>query len=256
MKTKSLLMGVKVAPEEQAGTFTGYASVFGNVDSYGDKVVPGAFTESLKSFGESGSGIPCYWSHQMSDPMMCIGWTKSAVEDEHGLKVDVQLDLDNPNGAQAYKLIKAGVVGQMSFAFEIEDYADVKTEEDGSHTELRKLKIFEVSLVQVGANQATELLDVKSRLSDFQESQELPSGIKERLVKAQEMLDSVLNDEGLGKEPEPSDNIVTDEEPSEGNGEDPQSVDKPEDPTQAKSNTLKLADEVELLMIKLSLKEI
>lgn len=253
MKTKSLLMGVKTAPEDQSGSFTGYASVFGNKDSCGDVVIPGAFTESLKSFGENGGGIPCYWSHQMSDPMMCIGWTKSAVEDEHGLKVDVQLDLENPNGAQAYKLIKAGVVGQMSFAFEIEDYAEAKSDELGYHTELRQLKIFEVSLVQVGANQATELLDVKSRLSDIQESQSLPAGITERLVKAQELIDSVIGDEGV--EPSaPADNQVSDEEQNEANGEDPRIVDKPEELPEAKSDTIQLADEVDTLLTQLSLK--
>lgn len=252
MKTKSMLMGVKSASDDQSGSFTGYASVFGNKDSYGDMVIPGAFTESLKSYGENGSGIPCYWSHQMSDPMMCIGWTKSAVEDEHGLKVDVQLDLENPNGAQAYKLIKAGVVNQMSFSFEIEEYAEAKSDDLGWYTELRQLRIFEVSLVQVGANQETELLDVKSRLSDIQDSQSLPAGITDRLTKAQELIESVIG--GEATDPVATDNHVSDEEQSEANGEDPREVDKPEELPEAKSDTLMLADEVDSLITNLSLK--
>lgn len=144
------------------GQFTGYASVFGNKDSYGDIVRPGAFLKSLANYGEKGSGIPAYWSHRMDDPMMNIGKTIEAKEDEHGLFVKVQLDLDNPNGAQAHKLIKEGRVSQMSFAYTVKDYAWGDSEEHGEYLELKELDLHEVSLVPIGANQATELLDVKS----------------------------------------------------------------------------------------------
>jgi len=166
MKTKNITVGLKAAGDDQPeGRFTGYASVFGNKDSYGDVIVRGAFAESLQTYGANGAGIPCYWAHQMSDPLMNIGQTVEAREDDHGLKVDVQLDLDNPNGAYTHKLIQEGRVNQMSFAFDVEDYAIAESEEHGHYLELRKLKIHEVSVVQVGANQATELLDVKDRLT-------------------------------------------------------------------------------------------
>lgn len=150
------------------GEFVGYAAVFGNIDSYGDKIAQGAFSESLAEYAAKGRGVPAYWGHQMNDPMMNIGVTKAALEDNHGLRVHVKLDLDNPNGAQVHKLIKEGRVDQMSFAYEVEEAAWVdEAGEDGeSFFELRKLKVFEVSVVQVGANQATELLAVKSRLDD------------------------------------------------------------------------------------------
>src|SRR5690625_6711809 len=74
MQTKHITVGLKAADDDKPeGRFTGYASVFGNKDSYGDVIVKGAFSESLASYGENGAGIPCYWSHQMSDPMMNIG---------------------------------------------------------------------------------------------------------------------------------------------------------------------------------------
>lgn len=166
MRTKNITVNIKAPDDTQnEGVFTGYASVFGNKDSYGDVVVKGAFVEDLQTYGENGAGIACYWAHQMSDPMMNLGQTIVAKEDDHGLFVKVQLDLDNPNAAYTYKLIKEGRVKQMSFAFEIEDYAFAESEELGAHLELRKLKIFEVSVVQVGANQETELLDVKDRLT-------------------------------------------------------------------------------------------
>lgn len=164
MKTKVSHFDIK-ADDATEGVFVGYASVFGNKDSYGDVVVKGAFAESLKSFGEGGSGIPCYWSHQMmSDPLLNLGTTLTAEEDDHGLKVAVALDVENnPKAAYAHRLLKEGRVKQMSFAYDVIDGGEAKGENDESFFELRELKIHEVSVVPVGANQATEILEVKSR---------------------------------------------------------------------------------------------
>lgn len=161
IKTKSF--EIKAANEEEgvAGIFTGYASVFGNVDSYGDVVARGAFTKSLATYGKDGAGIPCYWGHKMDDPMMNIGQTISAVEDDHGLLVKVQLDLENPNAAYVHRLIKQGRVSMMSFAYEINEAAWVETLEEQFY-ELRDLSIFEVSVVPIGANTSTEITSVKA----------------------------------------------------------------------------------------------
>lgn len=142
------------------GQFVGYASVFDNIDSYGDVVRRGAFAESLKSFGDDGAGIPCYWGHRMDDPMLNIGATVAAVEDERGLKVTVQLDLETETGRQVHRLIKQGRVREMSFAYDVLDGGP--GEVDGLDVyELRKLRIHEVSVVPIGANPQTELLAVK-----------------------------------------------------------------------------------------------
>ena len=147
-RTKHLTVPIKVAGDGLAeGQFTGYAAVFGNKDSYGDVIVKGAFEESLGTYRENGAGIACYWSHQMSDPEMCIGETVEAHEDDRGLFVKVQLDLDTVKGAQVYRLIKAGRVNQMSFAYDIEDYAFAHDDEKGEFLELRRLKLHEVSVV-------------------------------------------------------------------------------------------------------------
>lgn len=154
---------------EGSGIFEGYASVFGNVDSYGDRVVRGAFAKSLAiSFPNKGAGIPCYWSHRMDDPEFILGKTLSAVEDEHGLKVRVALDLDNPKAAAAYKALKSGAVSQMSFAYEVVDseFIPEKDAKAGGVNELRELNIFEVSVVQIGANTATSIDMVKSALKN------------------------------------------------------------------------------------------
>lgn len=160
MKTKKLDLKIdRIGAKDNltAGQFTGYASVFGNVDSVGDKIVKGAFAESLKDFGDGGAGIPCYWCHETSDPEMNLGTTLEATEDEHGLFVKVQLDLDNPKAAYAYKLLKEQRVRQMSFAYQVTDGENKK-----DCFEITGCKIFEVSIVPVGANQATSIESVKA----------------------------------------------------------------------------------------------
>ena len=47
MDTKDLKFDIKSA-NDATGTFEGYASVYGNVDSYGDAVMPGAFDASIR----------------------------------------------------------------------------------------------------------------------------------------------------------------------------------------------------------------
>ncbi|MGQ4544542.1 HK97 family phage prohead protease [Dermabacteraceae bacterium P13088] len=176
MKTKRVDFAVKSVGEDK-GEFTGYASVFGNVDLYGDKVVPGAFEKSLQKFQPGGAGIPCYWNHDVGDPMKCIGETVEAKEDEHGLYVKVALDLDNPLAAQAYRLLKKGRVKQMSFAYHVKKSAWVEAE-DEYYEELRELDLHEVSVVQIGANQETSIGSVKSGKSDNEAIKELTSAVK------------------------------------------------------------------------------
>lgn len=144
------------------GEFTGYAAVWDNKDSYGDIVRKGAFAESLKSYDEGGAGVPAYWGHRLDDPEMNIGKTISAVEDDHGLKVHVKLDMDSPKAAYVHRLISEKRVRSMSFAYAVTDGGFEKSDDDGEIFEIRAADIFEVSVVPVGANPLAELTGVKA----------------------------------------------------------------------------------------------
>lgn len=164
--TKVVLLQIKAAgPADglEEGQFIGYASIFGNIDSYGDKVMPGAFTDTLADWESKAASavIPLLYGHDMSDPNNNVGWAMEAVEDGRGLRVKCQIDLDGGNGPQVYRLIKGRRLSQMSFAYDVESGGWAKDGEE-EFFELRKLKLYEVSLVPVGANQETELIAVKS----------------------------------------------------------------------------------------------
>jgi len=163
VKTKTVDVEIKALDDKQEGYFEAYASIFGNVDSYGDMVVKGAFEESLAEYAAAGAPIPVYWRHRMDDPFMNLG-AAEAKEDDRGLWSGCQLDLETAAGKQTHKLLKEKRVRQMSFAYDVIEgaWVDRKAEDGGSYYELRKLRIHEISIVPVGANQETEILAVKA----------------------------------------------------------------------------------------------
>ena len=165
MFTKSCTVAVKAAGTDdglEEGVFEALVSVFGNKDSYGDIVMPGAFTNTLAEWEASGSPIPVYWSHRMDDPDYNIGHVLEAKETPEGLWVRAQLDLENPKAVQVYRLLKGRRVTQFSFAYDVIAGGWAKNADEEEYYELRELKVYEVGPTPIGANQETELLSVKS----------------------------------------------------------------------------------------------
>jgi HK97 family phage prohead protease len=176
------IKAVGAADGLEPGQFRALVSVFGNKDSYGDVVMPGAFTNTLADWQASGEAIPVYWSHQMADPELNIGWVVDAQETDAGLEVLAQLDLGegaSPKAALAHRLLKRpGGVRQFSFAYDVVDGSQVEKDGD-SYFELRELKLYEVGPTPIGANQATELIGVKAAGHTAQAiAQELVDGLK------------------------------------------------------------------------------
>jgi HK97 family phage prohead protease len=161
--TKTCPATIKAAGPDDGlaeGEYRALVSVFGNRDSYGDVVLPGAFKETLAEWKASGDPIPIYWSHQMHDPMMNLGHVIDAKETSAGLEVHGKLDLENPKAAQVYKLFKGRRVTQQSFSYDVLDGGWSAEDEDAY--ELRALKLYEVGPTPIGANQETDLLAVKA----------------------------------------------------------------------------------------------
>jgi HK97 family phage prohead protease len=169
VNTKSCAVKIKAGPDAglKEGEFWAYCSVFGNKDSYGDVVQPGAFAETLKAWAAKGVPIPLLWGHNTADPDFNLGEIVEATEDAHGLKVHGRLDMESPKSAQVYRLLKSGRVSQMSFAYAVVDgeYVEPTGEGQSAYYSLKELDLFEVSIVPIGANQETEILAVKAAAS-------------------------------------------------------------------------------------------
>ena len=150
------------------------------------------------------------------------------MEDEHGLLVTARLDLDLPEGKRAYGLLQRGLIHQMSIGFIAEEAAfvqDGKSPWDG-YREIRQVKLFEISLVQVAANQGAEVLEVKSgrAISASNESK-----LRAALDSLHEVLDGIDSD-NADKNPDESDDPEPDENPDGEADEDPKKDKKSFDP--------------------------
>lgn len=197
MRTKDCPARVKAAGADEGldeGQFTALVSVFGNEDSVGDVVLPGAFSKTLADWGSRGDPIPVIWSHDWGDPFSHIGSVSEAKETPAGLLVTGRLDLDNPKAAQVFRLLKGRRVTQFSFAYDIEDAGF--GERDGRDVyELRQLKLLEVGPTLVGANQETELLAAKAAglASGVKAGRVLSQANYERLTQARDAISEVLD---------------------------------------------------------------
>lgn len=152
MKTKGFALHVKDVTEE--GTFTGYGSIFGNVDSYSEVVEPGAFAKSLARQAKAGVAPIMLWQHRADDP---IGIWEGLEEDAKGLKGTGKLLLDVQSGREAYARIKAGAVRGLSIG-----YREIKAEPDGNVRRLKELDLLEISVVTFPANARAGITSVKS----------------------------------------------------------------------------------------------
>jgi len=140
--------------DSKQGIVTGYFSVFGNVDSDGDMIVPGAFLKTIKENGPEGKGrIAHLWQHSPTEP---IGKLQSLKEDSYGLYFESKL-AETSRGTDTLKLYEAGIINEHSIGFNT-----VKKETKSGYIELQELKLWEGSSVTWGANEMARTTGMKS----------------------------------------------------------------------------------------------
>jgi HK97 family phage prohead protease len=160
MKLKVRQVPFQFKAVQDDGTFEGYASIFGNTDSYRDVVMPGAFANSLAKWKAQDAMPPVLWQHQSYSP---IGATTDLAEDGKGLRVAGQLLVKDVQLArEARALAKAGVVRGLSIG-----YDPVTEEYDGKTNVNRLLEIdlWEYSFATFPANTEATITAVKSLLA-------------------------------------------------------------------------------------------
>lgn len=223
---------VEIKADEETGTFTALASVFGNVDSVNDRMMPGSFAKTLEKWRESGRPIPVILSHQWDNLKAWIGKAdpRAVYESEDGLVVQGQIDMEDPDARKAHKLMKEGLLTGWSFGYSVPKGGQ-KTAKDGVN-EVKEVELYEVGPTLIGANREAQLQAVKSlaveREIDPDEAEEL----------AREVIE-VGDEETSEKSQEPE----TASAPSDQGRDD-------EEPVEAKSQTSDpLKDDYELFRI-------
>lgn len=154
--------------EARKGFFSGYASKFNGVDSYGDTIVPGAYKKTLKKRDRP---IALRWNHY--GPV--IGKWLELREDEAGLYVEGELTPGHSTAEDAYALMKHGAVTGLSIG-----YRPVQITDRGDGTrDLKEIELVEISVVESPADLAAQIGDVKAALDAADSLKDIESLLRE-----------------------------------------------------------------------------
>lgn len=168
-KTLSL-SDVSLKLSGDTGTFEGYASVFGGVDSYGDTIIKGAFESTLRK-----NGLPkMFYGHDWAMP---IGKWVTAKEDDHGLFVKGELTPGLSLANDVHAALKHGTLDGLSIGgfVKMGDY-----EQTESGRIIRKWSnLVEVSPVVFPADGAAKIDTASVKGSDFIEAIEACQSIRD-----------------------------------------------------------------------------
>lgn len=140
------------------GSFSGYASIFGNIDLGGDVIERGAFKEIVTN--DEGR-VVTLWQHKSDRP---VG-TALVKQDDVGLQFDGSLVMEDPQARTALAHMKAKSVRGMSIGFDIRP-GGAEVLASGVRM-LRDLKLWEISIVTWGMNPLAGVLSAKERIKQI-----------------------------------------------------------------------------------------
>lgn len=170
LQRKSVKLHVKDIGEN--GEVTAYVSIFGNVDSYNERIIYGAFSKSL------GKRTPEGLAHHNWE--MTIAKTleikeiapnspelPESIREFGGLRVKFRFNLEltpagtpaNPDAYRVWSDMKADILKEFSIGFVP---VQTKAASDGV-LELTEIDLYEWSVVLVGANDKTLIQQMKSK---------------------------------------------------------------------------------------------
>ena len=175
---------------DEAGTISGFFSTYDREpDSYGDIVAPGAFTDTIKAREESGHPFPLCWGHDLDQ---IIGKVDSIKDTEKGPLMTASF-FDTPRAQEVREIVKSGVVYQFSFAYDVKDAGTVTLEDGTKVNELRKLDLFEISIVPIPANQNAVMTEIKSNEPEKKADEpEVKSG-RRNSAKDADVINQIIN---------------------------------------------------------------
>jgi HK97 family phage prohead protease len=180
--------------EPELGVFEGYAAVFGNIDSYGDIIEPGAFLKTILD-GMEANRIKILALHRDCD--LPIGVPLEMREDERGLFIKGKIS-DTTAGRDVKALLADGVLTEMSIGY---DPAKFTVDEDGIR-HLTEIDLWEVSLVTWAANDQAKVTGYKAAddaLRDIKAGRKISAKRLSALKEARDTLESIIleaEDEG------------------------------------------------------------
>ena len=139
--------------------FSGYASVFDGLDSYGDTIQAGAYKETIENRDRP---VQLRWNHY--GPV--IGKFTEIYEDEKGLFVSGELTKGHSVAEDTAALLRHGAISGLSIGYAVKDF-----EQQGVVRVLKDIELFEISVVETPADNNAHITTVKSatKLKDVEQ---------------------------------------------------------------------------------------
>lgn len=154
--------------DDKKGVFSGYASVFGGVDAYGDTIHPGAYKKTLENRQRP---VQMRWNHY--GPV--IGKWTHLEEDEKGLFVQGELTPGHTEAMNVYASLKHGAISGLSIG-----YRPVKaTEKENGGLDLKEIDLVEISVVESPADLAAQIGDIKCAVENAGTMKELEALLRD-----------------------------------------------------------------------------
>jgi HK97 family phage prohead protease len=151
------------------GCISGYGSVFGNIDSYGDIVARGAFK---KTIADANSGV-VQWPAMLlqhggmtAEDQTPIGVWVSMDEDDRGLMLTGKLAIKTERGRDAYELLKMKprpALNGLSIGYRAKDF-ELHGKGSAARRTLKTIDLVKCSLVTFPANRLATITRVKSAI--------------------------------------------------------------------------------------------
>ena len=130
--------------------FSGYASVFDGLDSYGDKIQAGAYKSTIT---DRDRPVQLRWNH--SGPV--IGKFTEMYEDEKGLFVSGELTKGHSVAEDTAALLRHGAISGLSIGYSVKDF-----EQQGVVRVLKEIELYEISVVETPADNNAHIASIKS----------------------------------------------------------------------------------------------
>ena len=151
------LCNLKFNGQAKNGLFEGYASTFGNVDSFGDTIIKGAYSDTIK---DRSTPVLMLNSHTSWNSREVIGKWLELAEDSTGLAVAGELTPGHSVASDIYASMKHGAISGLSIGFNIP--VGGAEEIEGGGRRLEKIDLIEISVVSFPADSDARITDVKA----------------------------------------------------------------------------------------------
>ena len=154
--------------EGKQGLFSGYASVFDGVDSYGDTIISGAYRSTLENRERP---VQLRFNHE---PGVIVKWTRME-EDEKGLYVEGELTPGHSKAVDVYASLKHGAISGLSIGYRAVKYSPNQT----GGLNLEEISLVEISVVESPADINAQIGSIKSTLEEMKTLKEIETLLRD-----------------------------------------------------------------------------